>query len=59
MITGIYCRNKEVYEGLKREIKMFEQQRLQCDVTNIHQFHDLYKLLYKVQDKINKEEQLI
>ena len=59
MITGIYCRNKEVYEGLKREIKMFEQQRVQCDVTNIHQFHDLYKLLYKVQDKINKEEQLI
>ena len=59
MITGIYCRNKEVYEGLKREIKMFEQERVQCDVTNIHQFHDLYKLLYKVQDKINKEEQLI
>ena len=59
MITGIYCRNKEVYEGLKREIKMFEQQRVQCDVTNIHQFHGLYKLLYKVQDKINKEEQLI
>ena len=55
MITGIYCRNKEIYEGLKREIKMFEQQRVQCDVTNIHQFHDLYKLLYKVQDKINKE----
>ena len=59
MITGIYCRNKEVYEGLKREIKMFEQQRVQCDVTNIHQFHDLYKLLYKVQDNIYKEEQLI
>ena len=56
MITGIYCRNKEVYEGLKKEIKMFEQQRVQCDVTNIHQFHDLYKLLYKVQHKINKEE---
>ena len=56
MITGIYCRNKEIYEGLKKEIKMFEQQRVQCDVTNIHQFHDLYKLLYKVQDKINKEE---
>ena len=56
MLTGIYCRNKEIYEGLKKEIKMFEQQRVQCDVTNIHQFHDLYKLLYKVQDKINKEE---
>ena len=56
MITGIYCRNKEVYEGLKREIKMFEQQRVQCDVTNIHQFDDLYKLLYNVQDKINEEE---
>ena len=55
MLTGIYCRNKEIYEGLKKEIKMFEQQRVQCDVTNIHQFHDLYKLLYKVQDKINKE----
>lgn len=57
MITGIYCRNKEIYEGLKKEIKMFEQQRVQCDVTNIHQFHDLYKLLYKVQDKINKEDE--
>ena len=56
MITGIYCRNKEVYEGLKREIKMFEQQRVQCDVTNIHQFDELYRLLYKVQDKINKKE---
>ena len=56
MITGIYCRNKEVYEGLKKEIKMFEKERVTCDATNIHQFHDLYKLLYKVQDKINKEE---
>ena len=56
MITGIYCRNKEVYEGLKKEIKMFEQERLECNVHNVHQFDDLYKLLYKVQDKINKEE---
>lgn len=56
MITGIYCRNKEVYEGLKREIKMFEQQRVQCDVTNIHQFDDLYRLLYIVQAQLTKEE---
>ena len=56
MITGIYCRNKEVYEGLKREIKMFEQQRVQCDITNIHQFDDLYRLLYIVQTQIIKEE---
>lgn len=56
MITGIYCRNKEIYEGLKKEIKMFEQQRVQCDVTNIHQFDDLYRLLYIVQAQIIKEE---
>lgn len=55
MITGIYCRNKEIYEGLKREIKMFEQERVQCDITNIHQFDDLYRLLYIVQAQITKE----
>lgn len=55
MITGIYCRNKEIYEGLKKEIKMFEQQRVQCDITNIHQFDDLYRLLYIVQAQIIKE----
>ena len=55
MITGIYCRNKEIYEGLKKEIKMFEQERVQCDVTNIHQFDDLYILLYIVQAQITKE----
>ena len=32
MLTGIYCRNKEIYEGLKKEIKMFEQER-ECNVT--------------------------
>ena len=56
MITGIYCRNKEIYEGLKKEIKMFEQERVQCDVTNIPQFDDLYRLLYIVQTQIIKEE---
>ena len=56
MITGIYCRNKEIYEGLKKEIKMFEQERVQCDVTNIHQFDDLYRLLYIVQAQIIKEK---
>ena len=56
MITGIYCRNKEIYEGLKKEIKMFEQERVQCDVTNIHQFDDLYRLLYIVQAQITKGE---
>ena len=55
MITGIYCRNKEIYEGLKKEIKMFEQERVQCDVTNIHQFDELYRLLYIVQAQITKE----
>ena len=55
MITGIYCRNKEIYEGLKKEIKMFEQERVQCNVTNIHQFDDLYRLLYIVQAQITKE----
>lgn len=57
MITGIYCRNKEVYEGLKKEIKMFEKERVQCDVTNIHQFDDLYRLLYIVQAQIIKEDE--
>ena len=56
MLTGIYCRNKEIYEGLKKEIKMFEQESVQCDVTNIHQFDDLYRLLYIVQAQIIKEE---
>ena len=56
MITGIYCRNKEIYEGLKKEIKMFEQEIVQCDITNIHQFDDLYRLLYIVQAQIIKEE---
>ena len=56
MLTGIYCRNKEVYEGLKKEIKMFEQERLECNVHNVHQFDDLYRLLYIVQAQIIKEE---
>ncbi len=56
MITGIYCRNREIYESLKKEIKMFEQQRVQCDVTNIHQFDELYRLLYIVQAQITKDE---
>ena len=56
MLTGIYCRNKEIYEGLKKEIKMFEKERVQCDITNIHRFDDLYRLLYIVQAQIIKEE---
>ena len=55
MLTGIYCRNKEIYEGLKKEIKMFEKERVTCDATNIHQFDDLYRLLYIVQAQITKE----
>lgn len=56
MITGEYCRNKEIYEGLKKEIKILEQQRLQANVCNINKFDELYKLLYTVQTLIIKEE---
>ena len=56
MITGEYCRNKEIYEGLKKEIKILEQQRLQANVCNINKFDELYKLLYIVQTLIIKEE---
>ena len=52
MITGIDCKNREICIALINEIKMFEQERLECNAQNIHQFSDLYALLYKVQNKL-------
>ena len=52
MLTGIDCKNREICIALINEIKMFEQERLACDTQNIHQFAELYRLLYKVQSKL-------
>ena len=52
MITGIDCKNREICIALINEIKMFERERAECDIRNIHQFDDLYALLYKVQSKL-------
>ena len=43
------------YIAIKNEIKAFEQERLTNNIMDYYKYHELYRLLYKLQAKLRKE----
>ena len=52
---GTQAMDMERYIALKNEIKTFEQERLTNDIMDYYRYHELYRLLYKLQAKLRKE----
>ena len=56
ILTGMQCRDLERYYGLKNEIAYFEMLRVQKDIRNVYKNKELYRLFYKLQDQLKREE---
>lgn len=56
ILTGMQCRDLERYYGLLNEIKYFERERVEKDIKNVYKYKELYRLFYKLQDELKKEE---
>ena len=52
---GEQARDMERYYGLLKEIKYFEQERITNNIMDYYRYHELYRLLYKLQAKLRKE----
>ena len=52
---GTQAMDMERYIALKSEIKAFEQERIEGDIMDYYRYHELYRLLYKLQAKLRKE----
>ena len=55
-LTGMQCRDLERYYGLKKEITYFEMLRVENDIRNVYKNKELYRLFYKLQDQLKREE---
>ena len=56
ILTGMQCRDLERYYGLLNEIKYFERERVEKDIKNIYKYKELYRLFYKLQEQLRREE---
>ena len=56
ILTGMQCRYLERYYGLVKEIAMFERERVEKDIKNVYKYKELYRLFYKLQDELRREE---
>ena len=45
----------ERYIAIKEEIKSCEQDRIKNNIMDYYRYHELYRLLYKLQAKLRKE----
>ena len=45
----------ERYIAIKNEIKAFEEERIANNIMDYYRYHELYRLLYKLQAKLRKE----
>ena len=52
---GGQARDIERYYGLLKEIKYFEQERVDKDIKNIYKNKELYKLFWILQEKLYRE----
>ena len=52
---GIQAMDMERYIAIKNEIKAFEQERITNNIMDYYRYHELYRLLYKLQAKLRKE----
>ena len=52
---GTQAMDMERYIALKSEIKAFEQERITNNIMDYYRYHELYRLLYKLQTKLRKE----
>ena len=52
---GTQAMDMERYIALKNEIKAFEQERITNNIRDDYRYHELYRLLYKLQAKLRKE----
>ena len=55
-LTAIQCRDLERYYGLKNEIAYFEMLRVENGIRNVYKNKELFRLFYKLQDELRKEE---
>ena len=52
---GTQAMDMERYIAIKDEIKAFEEQRISNNIMDYYRYHELYRLLYKLQAKLRKE----
>ena len=52
---GEQARDMERYYGLLREIKYFEQERVDKDIKNTYKNKELYRLFWKLEAKLYME----
>ena len=52
---GIQAMDMERYIAIKDEIKAFEEERITNNIMDYYRYHELYRLLYKLQAKLRKE----
>ena len=52
---GTQAMDMERYIAIKDEIKAFEQERITNNLMDYYRYHELYRLLYKLQAKLRKE----
>ena len=52
---GTQAMDMERYITIKDEIKAFEEERISNNIMDYYRYHELYRLLYKLQAKLRKE----
>ena len=52
---GTQAMDMERYIAIKHEIRAFEQERITNNIMDYYRYHELYRLLYKLQAKLRKE----
>ena len=52
---GTQAMEMERYIAIKSEIKAFEEERIANNTMDYYRYHELYRLLYKLQAKLRKE----
>ena len=52
---GEQARDMERYYGLSKEIKYFEQERVDKDIRNIYKNKELYRIFWILQEQLYRE----
>ena len=55
---GEQARNMERYYGLLKEIKYFEQERVDKNIKNTYKNKELYRLFWILQEQLYREEMI-
>ena len=52
---GTQAMDMETYIAIKNEIEVLERERVTNNIMDYYRYHELYRLLYKLQAKLRKE----